>query len=58
MTRQEIQAIVLSHIDEELRESPSIAERVANAFILWFQQLVAPLPAPTPTEGEQNGETK
>ncbi len=54
MTRQDVNAIILGHLDQELRDQPSVAERVGTAFNAWFQGLVAPLPpAPPPPEEEK-----
>jgi hypothetical protein len=40
MTKQDQNEIIIRHIDEELRDTPGVADRVGAAFNNWFQTLV------------------
>jgi len=40
MTRQDMNNIILQHIDAELKDQANIGERVGSTFIKWFQTLV------------------
>lgn len=49
MTRQDVNAMIMGRISQELRDQPNVAQRIGIAFNAWFQQLVAPVPvAPAP----------
>jgi hypothetical protein len=50
MTRQEMNEVILRHIDADIREQPNVAQKVSKMFQTWFQTLVQAASMPSVEE--------